>query len=76
MTQKYDNKDIGDIIDKSFDAGYNSAVNRACQILSEQLNSEFVERFRMLLIQSEDVSDINKVSEKEKRELLFKTSII
>ena len=59
MIQEYDNKDIGDIIDKSFEFGYNSAVKRACQILSEQLNSEFVERFHMLLTQSEGVSRKN-----------------
>lgn len=33
MVQEYDNKDIGDAIDKAFDAGYEAAVEKASKWL-------------------------------------------
>jgi len=30
MVQEYDNKDIGDAIDKAFNAGFNAAIEKAC----------------------------------------------
>lgn len=38
MVQEYDNKDIREVIDKSYDAGFNAAIEKACDWLRNVVN--------------------------------------
>lgn len=40
MENTYDNKTIGEVIDKSYDAGFNAAVEKTCKWLRDSIGIE------------------------------------
>lgn len=40
MENTYDNKTIGEVIDKSYDAGFNAAVEKTCNWLRDSIGIE------------------------------------